>query len=174
MKKNNVLKKDFFQKDPFFVSENLIGKYLVRKIGKKVISLMINEIELYDGFLDKASHASKGKTERNAPMFGIAGYSYVYLVYGMYNMLNIVLGPKGHPSAILIRGAGEIKGPGKLTNFLKIDRKFNNLPLSKKTGLWIEDKGVKISKKSIKRTPRIGVDYAGPVWAKKPYRFLLK
>lgn len=168
-----VLTKEFFEKDAVEVAENLLGKYLVRKIGGKEIALRINEVETYDGFEDKASHAHKGKTERNKVMFGEAGNWYVYLVYGMHNMLNIVTGKEHYPAAILIRGAGDISGPGRLTKFLKIDKKLNAKSASVETGLWFEDRGELVDKTKIKRVPRIGVDYAGPIWAKKNYRFIL-
>lgn len=168
-----ILNKKFFEGDTLEVAENLLGKYLVRKINNQEIALKINEVEVYDGFEDKASHAHKGKTERNKVMFGEAGNWYVYLVYGMHNMLNIVTGKKDYPAAILIRGAGDINGPGRLTKFLKIDKKLNDKSASTETGLWFEDRGETIDKKRIKRTSRIGVDYAGPIWAKKDYRFVL-
>ena len=162
-----VLSKKFFEKNALKVAENLLGKYLVRKIGDKEIALKINEVEAYDGFEDKASHAHKGKTERNKVMFGEAGNWYVYLVYGMHNMLNIVTGNKDYPAAILIRGVGEINGPGRLTKFLKISKKLNGKTSSLETILWFEDRGETVDKKKIKRTSRVGVDYAGPIWAKK-------
>lgn len=168
-----ILNKEFFEKDTLKVAGNLLGKYLVRKVSGREIALRINEIEAYDGHEDKASHAHKGKTERNKAMFGDAGNWYVYLVYGMHNMLNIVTGGKDYPAAILIRGAGDISGPGRLTKFLKIDRKINNKLALVKTGLWFEDRGEPVDKKKIKRTTRIGINYAGPIWAKKDYRFVL-
>jgi len=134
---------------------------------------MIVEVEAYDGFKDKASHAHRGKTARNAPMFGEAGRWYVYFTYGMHWMLNIVTGPKDYPAAVLIRGVKGINGPAKLTKFLKIDKRFNNKLATRAAGLWIENHGVKIKKHKIKRMPRVGVDYSG-LWAKKPLRFLLK
>lgn len=170
---HKLLGKKFFENDTLNVAENLLGKFLVRKLGKKEIALRINEVEAYDGFEDKASHAHKGKTERNKVMFGEAGNWYVYLVYGMHSMLNIVTGKEHYPAAILIRSAGEINGPGKLTRFLKIDKKLNNKIASVESGLWFEDRGEKIDKTKIKRSSRIGVNYAGPVWAKKDYRFIL-
>ena len=168
-----ILTKKFFERSVLEVAENLLGKYLVRKIGDKEIALKINEVEAYDGFEDKASHAHKGKTERNKVMFGEAGKWYVYLVYGMHNMLNIVTGGKDYPAAILIRGGEGVSGPGRLTKFLKISRKLNGKIASFETGLWLEDRGEIVNKKKIKRTSRIGVDYAGPIWAKKDYRFAL-
>lgn len=178
MTKNiKILNKSFFNQPTLIVAEKLLGKYIVRKVGKKEIAIMITEVEAYDGHKDKASHAHKGKTTRNEIMFGEAGYWYVYLVYGMHYMLNIVTGDRDFPAAVLIRGgecnSTKINGPGKLTKFLKINKKFDGEISTQKTNLWIEDRGVKIDKKRIKKTPRIGVNYAGPVWSKKLYRFVL-
>lgn len=168
-----ILGKNFFEKDTLRIAENLLGKYLVRKIGDKEIAMKINEVEAYDGFEDKASHAYKGKTERNKVMFGEAGNWYVYLVYGMHNMLNIVTGEKDYPAAVLIRGAGDVNGPGRLTKFLKIDKKMNGKKASVQNNFWFEDRGEPTDKTKIKRTPRVGVDRAGPTWARKDYRFTL-
>lgn len=152
-----------------------MGKYLVvRGEYDQEIALEINEVEAYDGFNDLASHAARGKTARNAPMFGEAGTIYVYFTYGMHFMLNIVTGPKDYPAAVLIRGVGGYNGPAKLTKALGINKSFNNKILGKKSGLWFEDRGVVVAKNKIKRTPRIGVASAGPIWSAKKYRFLLK
>ena len=107
-------------------------------------------------------------------MFGPAGYIYIYLVYGMYWMLNIVTGPTDYPAAVLIRGAGEFSGPGKLTKHLKITGELNRMKLSDKTGLWIEKSSFIVPENQILETPRIGVDYAGPIWSKKEWRFVLR
>ncbi|MEX0690090.1 MAG: DNA-3-methyladenine glycosylase [Candidatus Paceibacterota bacterium] len=168
-----ILKKDFFERDAFEVAEELLGKYLVRRHRGKEISLKINEVEVYDGHEDRASKASRGKTEANSPMFGEAGRFYVYLTYGMYWMLNIVTSDKGYPSAVLIRGAGEIDGPGKLTRDLKINKSFNNKKSLPENNLWFEDKGEKVAKNEITKTSRVGIDRSGPEWSKKPFRFLL-
>ena len=162
-----------FNQSTLKVAKVLLGKFLCRRIGGKIISKMITEVEAYDGFKDKASHASRGKTKRNAVMFGAPGVWYVYFTYGMHWMLNIVTGPKNYPAAILIRGIDGIDGPAKLTKFLHVDKKFNNRLAVKKTGLWIEDKGVKIPSSKIKAASRIGVSYAGPVWSKKKWRFYI-
>jgi len=169
-----VLNKNFFNRDALTVAEELLGKYIVRKKDDKEIAVEITETEAYDGHKDKASHAHKGKTARNMPMFGDAGAWYVYLVYGMHEMLNIVTDEKEYPAAVLIRGAQNINGPGKLTKYLKINRDFNNKKADKKTKLWIEDRGVQINKKDVQKTPRIGVEYAGALWAGKKYRFVLQ
>ncbi len=172
--KRVILGKKFYERDVLLVAEELLGKFLVHRDGTSEISFMITEVEAYDGEDDKACHAHKGKTSRTGVMFGQAGVWYVYLIYGMYNMLNIVTGPKDYPAAILIRGTKEVSGPGKLTKAMKVDRGMTGKAEKKKTGLWIEDRGIKIYKKNIQRTSRIGVEYAGPIWAKKPYRFILQ
>ncbi len=169
-----VLSEKFFARGALVVAQELLGKFLVRKRGEREEARMITEVEAYDGHLDKASHASRGETERNKPMWGPPGRFYVYLVYGMHDMLNMVTGREGYPAAVLIRAVEGCDGPGKLTKRLKIDRKMNGKKISRTTGLWVEDRGVVIAKKDVKKSPRIGVHYAGPVWSKKPYRFLLK
>lgn len=156
------------------VSKELLGKYLVRKIGRKILVGKITETEAYDGFKDKASHASRGKTERNKVMFDEGGRWYVYFTYGMHWMLNIVTGPQKYPAAVLIRGIDKAAGPGRLTKYLKIDKRLNGSLADRKSGLWIEDRGCKIKPSKIIKTPRIGVDYAGPAWAAKPWRFYIK
>ncbi len=156
------------------VARDLLGKFLVRRIGKRETVLMITEVEAYDGLKDKASHAHRGKTKRNVLMFGEAGHWYVYFTYGMHWMLNVVTGEEGYPAAVLIRSAGGIKGPARLTKRLKIARSLNGKSANKKSGLWIEDRGFKIKNSKIKRTKRIGVAYSGRYWANRKYRFLLE
>lgn len=150
----------------------MLGKYLVRRIGKKEIATPITEVEIYSGCDDEASHAHKGKTRRAEIMFNEGGFWYVYLCYGMYWMLNIVVDEKDYPAAILIRGAGEWDGPGKLTRDLEINKKLNKEPISQKTGLWIEDRGVEVDKKEIVQAPRIGIDYAEEPWKSKEWRYV--
>lgn len=173
---NKVLGPSFFAKSVVPVAKNLLGKYLVRKIGKKIISARITEVEAYDGFKDRASHAHRGMTKRNFPMFGPAGRWYVYFTYGMHWMLNIVCGKENYPAAVLIRGVEGINGPARLTKFFKIDKRFTNLPASRKTGLWIAEppKVIRNLKLVIRNSARIGVSYAGPYWSKKRWRFYLK
>ena len=168
-----VLPQKFFNSPAPLVARELLGKYLIVRRNGREKAFMITETEAYDGFRDKASHASRGKTPRNAPMFGTAGRFYVYLCYGMYWMLNVVTGEKWYPAAVLIRGERGITGPGRLTKMLGIDKRFNNKMADKKTGLWFEDRGARISLRQIEKTPRIGVSYAGE-WAKKKWRFVIK
>ncbi len=167
-----VLGKEFFDRPALAVARGLIGKYLVRRRGRRLEARMITEVEAYDGWRDKASHASRGLTARNAPMFGPPGYWYVYFVYGMHWMLNVVTGAKGYPAAVLIRATEGIRGPARLTKRLGVARPLNGRPADRSSGLWIEDRGVRIRPRDIHRGPRIGVAYAGE-WAAKPYRFHL-
>lgn len=169
-----ILKKEFFLRPALAIAENLLGKYLVmRQKDGSTVAQMITEVEAYDGFKDKASHASRGKTKRNQSMFEAGGIWYVYFVYGMYEILNIVVGSNGYPAALLIRGVEGVTGPGKVTRHYGITRLFDGLQATRTSGLWIEDRGVGIPTSHIKKSPRIGVDYAGPVWSKKRYRFFI-
>lgn len=171
---NKILNQEFFQsKNTVKIARSLLGKFLMRRMKGKTKAYMITEVEAYDGFKDRASHAHRGKTERNKIMFGEAGHWYVYFTYGIHHMLNIVTGPKEYPAAILIRGIKGINGPARITKLLKIDKKLNGKSATRLNGLWLEDRGLKIKNLQIKKGPRIGVDYAGPVWSKKAYRFYL-
>lgn len=168
-----TLQEDFFERSVLKVAPDLLGKYLVRQYRGQRTTLRITETEAYDGMHDLACHASKGRTPRTDVMFGSAGVWYVYLIYGMYDMLNIVTGPEEHPAAVLIRGVECYDGPGKLTKALHVTRALNRKPARKTSRLWIEDRGEMVAKKDIVTGPRIGVAYAGE-WADKPWRFRLK
>ncbi len=179
MQQKKISKQQLASSDTVQLAKFLIGKILIRRIRGKEYPAMIAETEAYQGFDDRASHAHKGRTERNKVMFGQAGYWYVYFVYGTHWMLNIVTGPKDYPAAILIRGlvlpnGRRISGPGRLTKALKINKKINGSLAIPASGLWIEDWNLAVPKNTIQATPRIGVDYAGPVWSKKHWRFVLK
>lgn len=151
----------------------LLGKYLVRRRADGTEDArMITETEAYDGERDLACHARAGRTARTEVMYGAGGVWYVYLCYGIHEMLNLVVGPAEWPAAILIRGVEGASGPGRVTKLLGIDRRLNRAAADAEGGLWIEDRGVRLRSSWIKRTPRVGVDYAGPVWAMKPWRFI--
>jgi DNA-3-methyladenine glycosylase len=171
---SKILTPSFFNRPTLEVTRDLLGKTLLRRVEQKTHALRLTELEAYDGFEDKASHAHRGQTLRNKVMFGPAGTWYVYLVYGMYWMLNLVTGPKNYPAAVLIRGVEGIIGPGRLTKFLHIDRTLNGKKANPKNALWIEDRTEAVPDSQIITTPRIGVDYAGPLWSQKHYRFILQ
>ncbi len=133
---------------------------------------MITEVEAYDGERDQACHARAGRTARTDVLYGPGGFWYVYLCYGIHEMLNLVVGPAGWPAAVLVRGVEGIRGPGRVTKQLGIDRRLNAAPAAPVSGLWLEDRGVVLPRKAIEITPRIGVDYAGEVWSMKPWRFV--
>lgn len=152
----------------------LLGKTLVRRHDDgRVESHIITEVEAYDGPGDLACHASKGRTARTEVMFSPAGVWYVYLCYGIHEMLNLVTGPPDYPAAVLIRGLHGINGPGRLTKALGITRALNGTPVAESGSLWIADTPLLIPRRAISATPRIGIDYAGPVWSAKPWRFVL-
>lgn len=157
------------------VAKKLLGKLLVRKWPDGRISRhRITEVEAYHGESDLACHASKGRTKRTDVLYRAGGVWYVYLCYGIHEMLNVVTGPAERPSAVLIRGVEGISGPGRVTKQLAIDRALNGAPAARSSGLWMEDDGFVLPKGGFDVTPRIGVDYAGPIWSLKPWRFLLK
>jgi DNA-3-methyladenine glycosylase len=177
--KRTILEPQFFHRPTLRVAKALLGKFLVRRMGGKTKAFMITETEAYFGFKDKGSHAYRGQTPRNTPMFGEPGTIYVYFTYGMHWMVNLVCDDKGFPAAVLIRGlaspqgAPRLDGPAKLTKYLGIDHSLTGKPLGKPTGLWVEDRGVRLRQSDILRTPRIGIPDRG-IWTVKPWRFVLK
>ena len=170
---NAVLQADFFQRPAANVARDLLGKSLVRKQGTSFNSSVVVETEAYEGTHDLASHSSRGRTPRTEVMFGPAGRFYVYRVYGLHWMLNIVTGDVGTAAAVLIRGIEGVSGPGRVAATLGIDASFNGRDAIPRTGLWFETQHSRTTKRRITRTPRIGVDYAGPIWAAKKLRFVL-
>lgn len=171
--KGKPLKEKFFERNAVFVARELLGKVLVRRWRGREMRAIITETEAYTGPEDLASHASKELTPRTRIMFGAPARWYVYFTYGMHWMLNVVTEKEGHPAAVLIRGLSTVTGPGRVTKSFNVSRTLNGKQAEPKSGLWMEDVGIKIPRRAVVRTPRIGVDYAGPVWASKPYRFLV-
>jgi len=135
------------------VAKDLLGCFLIRKIRGKMTRAMITDVEAYVGEEDLANHASKGRTPRTEIMYGRAGHAYVYLIYGIYCVMNIVTEKKEYPAAVMLRGVKienvdykKTNGPGKLTKFLQIDKELNGWDLTKGEKLWIE-RGIKIDSK---------------------------
>ncbi len=164
------LKRSFFERDVLHVSPELLGKYLVRNDYGQVERYLITEVEAYRGTEDLACHASRGRTARTEIMYASGGFIYVYLIYGMYWMLNFVTGKKDDPQAALIRGVEGISGPGRLTKQLNINNSFYGESIIASDRLWLEESSDQ--KVQYKTLPRIGVDYSGDIWKNKPWRFI--
>jgi len=169
-----MLSEEFFQQDAKELARALLGKKIVRKMPNgELLSFTLSEAEAYLGEEDKASHARFGKTTRNAPMFMQGGTIYVYFVYGMHYMLNIVSGKEGDPQAVLLRGALEVEGPARLAKALHIDKSFSGKVLGEENLLWVEEGELKDRDFQIIEASRVGIGYAGD-WKDKPLRFILK
>lgn len=177
------LKRDFYTRPTLLVAKELLGKYIVRKIGKKKLAGRIIETEAYIGPKDRASHAYGGRiTPRNKAEYLIGGHIYIYLVYGMHWQLNISTAKAKKPECVLIRaldsGNPELSkltsGPGKLCRWLKLSKSFYGEDLTKSERIWLEDRGEKIQPKEIIAHRRVGIEYAGPFWANRKWRFLIK
>lgn len=183
------LPRSFYEQSTIDVAKQLLGKFLVRKHPEGATVGRIVETEAYVGPQDLACHASKGRTPRTEVMFGPAGHTYVYFIYGFYHMLNLVTEAKDYPAAVLIRAVepvegielmrrrrhnGELhnlaSGPGKLCQAFAVDRALNGADLCGDV-IFVEDRGEPVPE--FLATPRIGVDYAGR-WKDKPYRFVVR
>ncbi len=185
-----ILNREFYTRDAVTVAKELLGKILVKKRGKNLFKGRITEVEAYMGAEDKASHSyNNRRTERTEVMYKEGGYSYVFLIYGMYNCFNVTASVKNNPQAVLIRGVEPLdnkelmlierkvkkekdisNGPGKLTKALGITKEDNGDDLTKKKNIWIESDGYIPEK--ITKTTRIGIDYAEED-ALKPWRFYI-
>lgn len=155
-----MLKREFFARDTTEVARDLVGTYLCRERGGEVERWLITETEGYLGEDDSACHARFGKTARSQVMYGEPAIMYVYLIYGMYDMLNIVTRKAGEPEVVLIRGIESADGPGKLTRELAITvSEHNDKPLGRESGVWIEARDSDFDASRIKATPRIGINY---------------
>lgn len=167
-----ILSRDFYCGDPIDVARSLVGAYLCRRMPDgNVIRARIVELELYHE-CERGCHAYGGKcTARNDAMFMVGGHAYVYLCYGLHNMLNIVLGTRGVGGAVLIRSLeyDNCDGPGKLTRVLNISRNLNKLDLTTGDIMWVESRD-RVPEISV--GTRIGIDYAGDD-AKLPWRFAI-
>jgi DNA-3-methyladenine glycosylase len=169
------LPRSFFGRPATELARELIGTILVRRIHGKEFRARIVESEAYLGPHDLASHASKGRTRRTEVLFGPAGHSYVYLIYGMYAMLNVVAGSVGEAQAVLIRAAepldgwnADLSGPGRLTRALQITCSQNGLKLTGAQLFFLDDPGCR---PRLVAGKRVGIDYAKE-WKDAPLRFL--
>lgn len=159
---------DWFRRPTAVVAADLIGCYLCRRLEDgRIIRAVITETEAYLGVIDAACHAYGDRhTQRTSVMYQPAGTIYVYLIYGLHYLLNLVTTEQGQPEAVLIRAVameGEPDkagaGPAKLTKLLDIDKRLNGQMLGDSAGLWVEYRDQADIPVSVSR--RIGVDYAG-------------
>lgn len=171
------LSREFYVREPILVAKELLGKYLIHHSKEQVQVGRIVEVEAYLGPHDLAAHSSKGVTSRTKIMFGPPGYAYVYLIYGIYHCLNVVVG-EGTGAAILLRALEPIQnitertqGPGLLCNALEITRAFNGHDLLS-TDFYIAQPTQEPVITIVER-PRIGIAYAKE-WADKLLRFYIK
>lgn len=183
----------YLNSDVVYLSRQLLGKYLFTSINGLLTGGYIVETEAYNGIIDKASHAfGSRRTPRTETMYKQGGIAYIYLCYGIHEMLNVVVSLEGDPRAILIRAIepttgieimlarknmASLKpnitaGPGSVAKALGIDRKLNGISLQSNS-LWLEDKGLSFTDDRIAAVPRIGVAYAQQD-AFLPYRFYVK
>ena len=183
----------YLRNDVVTIARELLGKVLVTNFNRKKTSGIITETEAYNGFVDRASHAYRGRrTARNEHMYSHGGISYVYICYGMHHLFNVVTNTLDVPHAILIRAIKPLEGinhmlhrrnklivdktltggPGTVAQALGIDKNHSGLNLGGNK-IWIEDRNIIVNDKDVKVGPRIGVESAG-VDALLPYRFVLK
>ena len=184
----------FYTRDDVLqISKELLGKVLVTNFDGIKTSGIIVETEAYQGVVDRAAHSFGGRrTQRTEVMYAIGGTAYVYLIYGIHHLFNVVTGAEGTPTAALVRALEPLegidtmlyrrdklkldytltKGPGALAKALGIHKRDTGKSLLGNE-IWIEDRGIAFDKKQIAASPRIGVDYAGEhaLW---DYRFYVK
>ena len=165
------LKEDFFAQNAYDAAQQLIGKWICRRIDGQVYRFQIIETECYIGSFDTACHAYKGKTARTQIMWHEGGVCYVYLCYGIHQMLNFITGKDGEAEGALIRGVKGAKGPGRATKAMQIDKSLYGESLLTKDKIWVEDDGNKYKFISSKR---IGIGYASKEDQDRLWRFALK
>ncbi|MCG7601870.1 DNA-3-methyladenine glycosylase [Halomonas sp. McH1-25] len=189
---SSALPRTFYARSALEVARDLLGRHLVRHIGQECLVGRIVETEAYGGALDSASHASRGLTPRTAPMFGPPGHAYVYLIYGLHDMLNVVTDPDGEPGAVLIRAMTPVRGeaqmiahrggrrgrvlsdgPGKLAQAMNVSvSELNRHDLCLGERLWLAP-GEPPPDARVTAGPRIGIDYADPADREAPWRFVI-
>lgn len=189
------LRRAFYTRaDTLAIARDLLGKRLVVPAFEGArVSGRIVEVEAYLGAEDKAAHSfGWRRTARTETMYALGGTVYVFFVYGMHHQFNVVTGPEGQPTAVLVRAVEPeegielmlerravskerelTSGPGKLCKALGIDRSFDGEDLTKSRRVWLEDAGASLRPEEIAEGPRIGIAYAAE-YALKPWRFWIK
>jgi len=164
------LEETFYRQDVLHVAPQLVGKLICRRLEDGVVLRgRILEAEAYRGVEDMACHARHGKTDRCALLFEAGGISYVYMIYGLHWLFNVVTGEKDVPQAALLRAlAPPLDGPAKWTKAFSVTKRQNGLDLIRGQEMWLEDDGFR---PNIKTLPRVGIDYAASPWKEIPWRF---
>ncbi|HHU76461.1 MAG TPA: DNA-3-methyladenine glycosylase [Firmicutes bacterium] len=182
------LSEKYFYKDTLALARSLLGRILVHCSPEGITSGIIVETEAYLSKGDPACHAARGKTKRNAAMFGPPGRAYIYFIYGMHYCFNVVSNAVGIGEAVLIRALEPVgglslmekrrkknrplfnltNGPGKLCAAMGIDRRLNGLPLFL-SPLYLTE-GIAVDVNLIKSSGRIGINQAKD----KPWRFFIE
>lgn len=181
MSATRLLPREFYDRDALDVAHDLIGRWL----RLDAVTLRVTETEAYR-VGDSACHGNRGQTPRTAAMFGPAGHAYMYVCYGIHQMLNIATGPTGTPQAVLIRACAPVEGvdviarrrggrrgpvaltgPGKVGAALALDLTWNHHPLFEPGGLTLLHGE---PTKNVLTGPRVGIDYADPADVAAPWR----
>jgi DNA-3-methyladenine glycosylase len=190
------LKRNFYNRPTVDVARDLLGRTLVHQSGAGRLAGRIVETEAYSGFDDEASHGYRGKTERNAVMFGTPGFSYVYFIYGNYWMMNVVSRPHGadYPGAVLIRALEPLEGlelmasnrpgqpqrdwtngPGKLTLAMNIDARHSGIDLTTMDSPLFLETGQPVPDTNVATGPRVGLGRrVSEPWLSKAWRFWIQ
>ncbi|MDR9468859.1 DNA-3-methyladenine glycosylase [Marinospirillum sp.] len=187
-----ALQRDFYARPSLEVAQDLLGCLLVRQLDSgQTLAARIVDLEAYIGQEDTACHASKGRTPRTEVMFGEPGHAYVYLIYGLHHLLNLVTEEAGQPCGLMLRalepvhncevmreirpvkGRNLCNGPGKLTRALDVDRQFNRWDLCSGQQLWVAPRPAPLTE-PVGRGPRVGIDYADQKDREAPWRFWLE
>lgn len=187
------LPESFYARDTVAVARDLLGKRLVRREGKTRLSGIILETEAYRGEEDLACHCRAGRTPRTEVMYGPAGRAYVYFIYGMYWLLNIVTEGDGRPGAVLIRAVHSLEGleviarrrggqpprswtdgPGKLSRAFNITGEQNGIDLCREGSPLVITDGIQVPPQAILAGPRVGISSVPEPWKSKAWRFVVQ
>lgn len=186
------LPRAFYARPALEVARDLLGRHLVRELDGALVVTRVVEVEAYCGVTDTASHSHKGRTARTEVMFGEPGVAYVYFVYGMHWMLNVVTDAVDVPCAVLVRAVEPVfgvevmrarrpgrrdrdlaSGPAKLCAALGVDKAQNRLDLVAGAGLWLSA-GAPVPDAHVERSPRVGIDYAAPADRDALWRLMVR
>ena len=161
----------FFHRHALEVAPDLVGKLLTHTLPDgSELTLRISETEAYCGEADTACHAHRGRTPRTEILYRKPGTIYIYLCYGMHNLMNVITGEEGEPQGVLIRACVDAPGPGRLTKALQLDRSLNGEDIVTDPRLALYDDG---NRYQIHTAPRVGIGYASEEDQARPWRFIM-